>query len=76
METPPILSSGVLEMSTALGLYLILCMDETDKLMKTKVMSFHFLLSPCGSQRLYCGHLLFLILRTLFELVKKTVNSL
>lgn len=69
METPPSLSSAVLEMSTAHGLYLVLV--ETDKLMKTKVMTFHFYLSPCGPRTLCCGHLLFLILRTLFEPVKK-----
>lgn len=36
--------------------------------MKAKVMTFHFQLPPCGSRRFDCGHLLFLALRTLFEL--------
>lgn len=47
VETPPILSTEVLEMSTAFGLYLV-----TDKLMKTEVMAFSF---QTLSQRLYCG---------------------
>lgn len=40
---PPTLSTGVLELSTAFNLSL--CVGETDRLMKTKVMTFHFQVS-------------------------------